>query len=59
MKTAKKTRSPLASATHAAYQAANHAGVLRNGRPLRPGLRFRDERKERDRRACRGKERQE
>lgn len=53
MKTRKKTRSALAVASHACYTAANQAGVLRNGRPVRVGGRFRDERKEGSRRACR------
>ena len=57
-----KKRNPTAQAevSHACYLACKRAGVLRNGRPLRSGLRsgqrFRDERKEGNRRACRGKE---
>lgn len=54
-----KKRNPTAQAevSHACYLACKRAGVLRNGRPLRSGQRFRDERKEGNRRACRGKER--
>ena len=50
-----KKRNPTARAevSHACYVACNRAGILRNGRPVRSGQRFRDERKERARRACR------
>lgn len=55
MKSKQQNRTAQAEVSHACYEACLRAGVLRFGRPVRSGQRFRDERKECQRRACRGK----